>query len=149
MKHRMAVAALALVGFFIALYLWLWHTGVIGELVCGDAGCETVQLSEYARLFGVPVSLVGMAGYVALFTVSMVGLTDRWLDRREPTVLLVALASIGVAYSAYLTYLEAAVIHAWCRYCVASAVVMVLVFAASLLGLREVRATPAQPSGRV
>lgn len=135
----MAVAALALVGFFIALYLWLWMTGVIGELACGDAGCETVQLSEHAKLFGVPVSLVGMLGYAALFGASLVGLGERWVDRREPTLVLVALSAVGVAYSAYLTYLEAAVIHAWCRYCVASAIVMVLVFGASLAGMWELR----------
>jgi len=148
MKHRMAVATLALVGFFVALYLWLWTTGVIGELVCGDAGCETVQLSEHAKLFGIPVSLLGMGGYAALFAISMAGLSDRWVDRREPTLLLVALASVGVAYSGYLTYLEAAVIHAWCRYCVVSAVLMVLVFAASLWGLHEMRRSPASSAGR-
>ncbi|MDH5550770.1 MAG: hypothetical protein OEZ42_12790 [Gemmatimonadota bacterium] len=41
-----------------------------------------------------------------------------------------------MVYSAYLTYLEAAVIHAWCRWCVASAVIIASILVAAVLGLR-------------
>jgi Vitamin K epoxide reductase family len=37
-----------------------------------------------------------------------------------------AFALIGVGFSAWLTYLEAARIHAWCQWCIASATVMTL-----------------------
>lgn len=148
MKHRMAVAILALIGFFVALYLWLWSTGFIGELICGDAGCETVQLSEYATFFGISVSLLGVLGYAVLFIVSFVGLRARWVDRREPTFVLVGLACVGAAFAGYLTYLEASVIHAWCRYCVASAIVMAMILVSTLLGLWEMRAAPGSGGGR-
>jgi uncharacterized membrane protein len=131
----MAVSVLSLLGIFVALYLLLWKIGVLGELSCTTSGCETVQTSAYSDFLGVPVALYGVAGFASLFVVSLVGLQPRWLERREPTVLVAALSGVGVAFSAYLTYLEASVIHAWCQWCVASAVIIAVIFALSLLGL--------------
>ncbi len=137
MKHRMVIAVLALVGFLISLYLWLWKVGLLGVLACGDGGCETVQLSEYADVFGVPVAFLGMVAYLALLALSLLGLQPRWQERREPTVGLVLVSGVGVAYSGYLTYLEAAVIHAWCRWCVVSAVIVSAILVAAVVGLRS------------
>jgi uncharacterized membrane protein len=131
----MLTSVLALLGFFVSVYLLLFKFGVLGELACSTGGCETVQTSEYSDFLGIPVALYGVAGFVSLFVVSLVGLQPRWLERREPTIVLTLLAGIGVAYTAYLTYLEAAVIHAWCQWCVASAIFITLIFALSLLGL--------------
>jgi uncharacterized membrane protein len=131
----MTVALLSLVGFFISLYLWLWKVGIIGTIACGDGGCETVQLSAYASFLGIPVAFFGMLAYGTLTGLSLLGLQPRWQERRGPTVGLVLVAGAGVIFTGYLTYLEAAVIHAWCRWCVASSVVIVLVFLASLAGL--------------
>jgi len=141
MKHRMAIALLSLVGFFVSLYLWLWKVGFLGSLACGDGGCETVQLSEFSSFLGIPVALYGMVGYVALAAVSVVGLQPRWVERREPTALLAVVASVGVAFSAYLTYLEASVIHAWCRWCVVSAVIITAILVTALAGLKSLPRT--------
>jgi uncharacterized membrane protein len=56
------------------------------------------------------------------------------------TLLLVAMSGLGVAFAIYLTALEVFVIHAICRWCVGSAVIILLVLLVSLLDLRR---TPA------
>ncbi len=139
MTHRMVTATLALIGLLVALYLWLWKVGALGVMVCGTGGCETVQLSEYADFLGLPVALYGVVGYLAMFVVSLVGLQPAWAARRGPTLALVALAGVGVLFSGYLTYLEAAVIRAWCRWCVVSAVIVTAILLAALVGLRAER----------
>lgn len=140
MIHRMVAAVLSLGGFFVSLYLWLWKLGVVGELACGAGGqCEIVQNSSYAVVLGLPVAAYGVFGYLALLAVSLAGLHGRWATRQEPTVWLVALAAIGVAFTAYLTYLEAFVIRAWCRWCLVSAAIIVAILTVGLLGFREVR----------
>lgn len=136
MIHRMITATLALAGFFVALYLSLWKLGVVGNLACGTGGCEYVQTSSYAVVLGVPVAFYGVAGYLAILGVSLAGLQGSWADRREPTLALLALSAAGVAFSAYLTYLEAAVIHAWCRWCLVSAGIIMAIFVASVVGMR-------------
>ncbi len=133
----MAVATLALIGFFVALYLWLWKIGLIGEMACGSGGCETVQLSEHAEFLGLPVALYGVVGYLSMFVVSMIGLQPRWIQSRGPTTLLLGLSGIGVAFTAYLTYLEAAVINAWCRWCIVSAVIMAAIAIVTLAGFKR------------
>lgn len=135
----MVVATLALIGLIVALYLWLWKIGAMGPLVCGTGECEVVQNSPWAVIAGLPVAFYGVVGYLALLVVSLVGLQPKWADRREPTALLVVLSVIGFAFTVYLTYLEAAVIRAWCRWCLVSAGIMTAIFVTSLVGLRGTR----------
>lgn len=137
----MVTATLSLVGLLVALYLWLWKIGMLGAIACGTGGCETVQLSEYGDFLGLPVAFFGVGGYFALLAVSLVGLQPRWADRSGPTLLLVAFSGLGVVFTAYLTYLEAFVMHAWCRWCLGSAAIIVAIFISSVMGLRRARST--------
>ncbi len=136
MTHRMVSAALALVGFFVALYLSLWKIGWLGTLACGAGSCEVVQTSRYAYLFGIPVAFYGTGGFLSLLLVSLVGLQPRFVSGRGATTALVALSAIGVVFAGYLTYLEAFVIEAWCRWCVVCAGLVTAIFISGLVGLR-------------
>ena len=130
-RNRMAVAVLSLIGLFVALYLLAYSLGLI-PLLCGVGSCETVQASEWAKVGPVPVPLLGVAGYLSLLAAALFGLQPDHQDERGPGLILLALAAIGVAYSGFLTYLEARVINAWCMWCVISAVLMTLILLASL-----------------
>ena len=146
MKYRMAAALLSLVGVFVSSYLYLYKIGTIGTMACGTGGCETVQTSEWARFLGIEVSLLGLLGYLGLFLVALAGLQPPLVARRGVALLLVAMSGLGVAFAFYLTVLEVFVIHAICYWCVGSAVIILLVLAASLLDLRR---TPALESESV
>ena len=78
-----------------------------------------------------------VAGFLALLVVSLVGLRPAFVGKPGPTKLLVALSGGGGAFSLYLTYLEAFVLKAWCRWCILIAVLVFSVFTTALLGLRE------------
>jgi uncharacterized membrane protein len=138
--NRMAISVLSLIGFFVALYLWAHNAGLTGPIQCGVGDCATVQSSVYARIGPVPVSAIGVAGYVALLTLALVGLQPAHRDSRMIGGLLLAGATFGVGFSAYLTYLEAMVIRAWCQYCVASAIIITLTFIATLPEIARLRA---------
>ena len=133
----MLIAALALVGLFVAMYLLLYKLGYVGTLSCKIGSCEKVNTSPYAMLFGVPVSLWGVLYYIALFTTALLSTTERFADDRRAALALVVLTGWGVLFSGYLTYLEAAVIHAWCQWCVISAILVVLMFVLAMMELRE------------
>lgn len=135
----MAVAILSLAGAFVAFFLLASNLGWTPPVPCGTGDCGTVQSSRYASVGPVPVSGIGLAGYLALLALSLAGLQERLASSRVIPVLLFAGALFGFLFSAYLTYLEAAVIKAWCRYCVASAIIITIVFAATLPELKRVR----------
>ena len=145
MRSRQTIALLALVGFFIALYLWLHALGYGGPLKCGTGACETVQTSPQAVQLGIPVAFYGVIGYLALFIVAIIGLRPAALADRRWSLLLVGLSTVGVLFTAYLTYLELFVIHAICRWCVGSAVIITAIWIVALFSLRSpvIRTDPA------
>jgi uncharacterized membrane protein len=131
-RHRQAIALLALVGLGIALYLWLYKMGYIGRLQCGTGSCEYVQTSPYGVLWGVPVAFYGVVGYALILAVALTGLQPALLSRRWPTQLVAVLAAGGWLFTLYLTYVELFVLQAICRWCVGSAVVMTLIAALAI-----------------
>jgi uncharacterized membrane protein len=146
MRQRQAIALLALVGLFVALYLWLHALGFGGAIKCGaSGGCETVQTSQWAVFFGFPVAFYGVVGYLAVLIVALVALRPAALAERKWNVMLVGLATVGVFFTAYLTYIELFVIHAICRWCVGSAVIITLIWIVALAALRRPLAAPSPP----
>ena len=135
----MNVAALALAGIFIATYLTLYKLGVIGELSCSIGSCETVNTSKWSRFAGLPVAGWGVLFYVEVFIIAVIGTTARLADQRAISIILVIESAIGVLFSAWLTYLELAVIHAICIWCVTSAVIVTLILLVSIADYRELR----------
>src|SRR5947207_13255969 len=139
----MIVAALALAGIFISLYLTLYKLGYIGELSCSIGSCETVNTSKWSRFLGLPVAAWGLLFYLDVFAVALIGTFQRFEDERIISIVLVAEAAVGVLFSAWLTYLELGVIHAICIWCVTSAVVVTLILVVILADLRDFRVTDA------
>jgi len=72
--------------------------------------CGIVNHSPYAMLFGVPVAVIGIAGYLLLGVLAF---------RKAYLVMLVA-ALAGLGFALYLAHIESAVLGVWCIYCVIS-----------------------------
>lgn len=112
---------LSVLGIGVSSYLLYLKLGGSAALCTGFGGCDTVNASLYSLIAGVPVSLMGLLGYVAILGLSL------WRLSGGPWSLSFAIfgmALIGFLYSAYLTYLELFVILAVCPWCVASALLM-------------------------
>ena len=133
----MIVATLALAGIFISLYLTLYKIGVIGELSCSIGSCETVNTSKWSRFLGLPVAAWGLLFYLDLFAIALIGMFPRFENERVISIVLVAETVVGVLFSAWLTYLELAVLHAICIWCVTSAVIVTVILVVSVFDLKD------------
>jgi uncharacterized membrane protein len=92
--------------------------------IAGGSGCETVASSSYSHLFGVNIAVFGIAGYALLLGAALL--------RGDPARMAGFVVSlIGFGYSVFLTYIELFKIDAICQWCVASAVLMTLLFGLS------------------
>jgi uncharacterized membrane protein len=112
-------------GIGVATYIAIADSGD-GAPVCiaGGTGCRTVAESSYSHLLGVNIAVFGIVGYVLLLACAL-------LRGDGPRMAGFGLALVGFGYSIYLTYLELFKIEAICQWCVASAVLMTLLFAAN------------------
>jgi uncharacterized membrane protein len=95
--------------------------------------CGIVNHSPFATLAGIPVAVIGMAGYVFLAALAM---------KRAYLLFLVA-ALAGLSFSLYLAHVERDILGVWCIYCVASLAVI------SLLTLLSIGTVVAARSRRV
>ncbi len=140
MNRRQAIAVLALAGLFISLYLYLYKIGKIGTLACGTGACETVQLSPQSRFLGVEVALIGAVGYLVLLVLAALASAPGFAAVAWPVRWLAVLSGGAVAFTLYLKSLELFVIHAICWWCVASAVIIAIIFVLAVQEWRRERA---------
>lgn len=117
-----------------ALYLTWYKIGGTAALCEGLGDCSTVNNSRFAEIGGVPIALLGAGAYLLLLAVH----AAEWRgDLASENAVLIAfgLGLVGTLYSAYLTYIEIFVLKAICPFCVVSALLITVIFVASVLRL--------------
>jgi uncharacterized membrane protein len=131
--------ALALMGIMVAFYdAYSIYNGQ--PLWCPPPinGCNEVANSSYARIFNLPVGFYGVVYYLYMFGLAALLAFDPFSHGLRFAAL--AYAALGVCFSIYFMYLQIAFIHAFCIYCLASAVTTLLLFIAALSHFRATRA---------
>lgn len=121
------MTACALAGLADALYLTWYHYDPAVRACFAFGGCEAVNGSRFAALDGVPVAVIGAAGYLLLIATLA---ARRWGPRglrRAAGYGAYALAAAGTAFALYLTAVEAFILHAYCTWCLVSAALVTTV----------------------
>ena len=134
------MALISLLGLFLGAYLTLWKFGYAGALVCNVSSCEQVQTSRWSIFLGLPVATWGLGFYIVMLVLSFVGLREDLEESRPLSLALLVLSGVGLAFTAWLNYLEAFVIHAWCEWCIASAVMVVALFGLAVVDVKRSQA---------
>jgi uncharacterized membrane protein len=132
------MALVSLLGLFLGAYLTMYKLGYIGSLACGAGSCEQVQFSRYGMFLGLPVSAWGLGFYLSMLVLSIAGVQERWEDSPQLATMILGMASVGLVFTAYLNYVEAFVINMWCRWCIVSALMVVVLFVLAVLDWRSV-----------
>ena len=126
-------------GLLVSLYALKQHSAPMGGGACNISdtfNCDLVNRGPYGVIYGFPVAAIGLIGYLVMGIVAM-----HFSRTKDPVIgkaLLVMLAG-GLAFSGYLTYLEAFVIHAWCRWCLGSAAIVTLIWICSIPEVLKLR----------
>jgi uncharacterized membrane protein len=138
-KLRRLALIVAIIGLLDSLYL-SWVKIANSQVYCGTSGqCETVNNSQYAEIAGIPIAYLGFGAYLVIMGLLLLETRSPFLRENSPLALF-GISLVGVIYSAFLTYIEIAVLHAICPYCVVSAIAMVLLFIIAILRLLQVQA---------
>ena len=119
--------ALTTIGLGVASYLTYVHYSGATP-ICSIKGnpCSQVQKSQYSKLAGVPVALIGLIGYILILG----SLLAREGERARFATAGLTLGGFG--FSAYLTYRELFTLHKICEWCVSSAVIVTVLMLLSV-----------------
>ena len=114
----LAIAILAVAGIAVSAVSLERHYAKSATTFC-DLGerfnCDIVNRSEYSRVMGIPVAVIGIVGYGVLL-----GLATVWRSRGETPLWLLVAALAGLGFALYLTYVEGYVLETWCILCLSS-----------------------------
>jgi uncharacterized membrane protein len=124
---RRVMIGLAIVGLGVATYLTYIHYAGIKPACTAGESCIKVQTSQWSKLDGVPVALLGLIGYIGILASLLLP------DREETRLATLGLTLVGVGFSGYLTYRELFSIHAVCEWCASSAVILTILFVCAVV----------------
>ncbi len=133
----MAVA-LALVGVGDSIYLTVHHYTAEPVPCSLTNGCEMVLTSAWSTLAGLPLSLWGAVAYFVAFSLALLALFG---DRRMWTLFGIQ-ATCMAAFSAWLVYVQGALIGSFCQFCLLSAGTSVSLFVVFILSMLFSRRAP-------
>jgi uncharacterized membrane protein len=134
------IALLAVAGTAVSSVSLYHHYGTSKTEFC-DFGetfnCDMVNRSTYSKVMGIPVALIGIAGYLALLALATV-----YRSKAETPLLLFLASLAGLVFALRLTYIEAYVLTVWCILCVSS---LGLIFLITLLAATVLVASRRNP----
>lgn len=110
--RQAAVILVGLAGFLLCLYLTLVYYTSLSPICLVGKGCEVVENSRYATIFGIPISAVGLLEYAAVIVVAY-----GWVVPTYGGLMLYLLCLTAFTFSFYLFYVEALVLGVSCLYC--------------------------------
>ena len=147
---RLAIVAVALFGVLLVLHLSMQAandfafgcSGVVGGEAAAESGCADVTQSEWGTVLGVPQVTLGF-----LFYFLMAGLRLAYAVRRSDALRLAAfvLSGVGVAYSAFLVFIQATQIGSFCALCLGSALTTLVLFVLHMMEHRRLRTVADAP----
>ena len=125
---------LAVIGLIISVYMTIYKATANDALCLGSGDCSTVNASRYSEVYGIPVASVGIAGYFAILLIHWYEKRDKFFTRNGP-LMIFGMALTGFLFTVYLIYVEAAILRAYCPFCLASQATMTLIFGISIVRL--------------
>ncbi|MGP0053426.1 MAG: vitamin K epoxide reductase family protein, partial [Solirubrobacteraceae bacterium] len=125
-RLKRTMLGLAVIGLGIAIYLTYIHYAGIKPACTAGQSCVKVQTSQWSKVDGVPVALLGLIGYLGILASLLAP------ESEGSRLATLGLTIIGVGFSGYLTYRELFSIHAVCEWCATSAVIMTVLTGCSI-----------------
>lgn len=116
-----ALIGLSILGILLASYLFynfLTKPLIESCYFNSHINCDAVTKGSLSTLFGIPVSLVGLTGYIVILLSSIL--------KKTKTVLF--MSTFGMVFCLFITYQEIFTLKVICPVCLTCQLVMLLVF---------------------
>lgn len=132
-KILKTILLLSFFGVLVALYsLYEFYFGSDSSLcnINSTFSCTAVYKSGYSQIAGIPVALLGVMGYALIAMVAHWGINEKIKNYQN---IILGLVGFSLVFSAYMASISAFVIKVWCPTCITSYIVVLSLFASSLI----------------
>jgi uncharacterized membrane protein len=136
MEKRLSQLAiiLTIIGLLVSIYMTIYKITSNDSMCIGSGDCKTVNASRYAEVYGIPVAVLGIAGYSAILAVLLLERKPGFFQQNG-TLLFFGLSLTGFLFTLYLIFVEVALIRAYCPFCITSQTAMTIIFIISVIRL--------------
>ncbi len=131
--YRVSIG-LAILGLLVSIYMTIFKLTENPGMCLGNGGCSVVNNSIYAEVYGIPVAVIGIGGYLAILASLLLRPRSSFFDENG-TMIVFGLVLVGFLFTLYLIYVEVALIHALCPFCLTSQITMTALFIISIIAL--------------
>ena len=136
MEKRLSQLAiiLTIIGLLVSIYMTIYKITSNDSMCIGSGDCKTVNASRYAEVYGIPVAVLGVAGYSAILAVLLLERRPGFFQQNG-TLLFFGLSLTGFLFTLYLIFVETVLIKAYCPFCITSQTAMTIIFIISVIRL--------------
>ena len=133
-RLRQITIALTIIGLLVSIYMTIYKVTNNETMCIGSSGCSEVNASRYSEVNGIPVAVLGVAGYAAIL--ALLFLEQRpGMFQQNGSMLFFGVSLLGFLFTLYLIFVEVALIKAYCPFCLTSQAVMTIIFIISVIRL--------------
>lgn len=133
-RLRQYMIGLAIVGLLVSIYMTIYKVTNNEAMCIGSGACSAVNASRYSEVNGIPVALIGVGGYAAILALLLLEPRNAFLQENG-IMALFGVSLVGFLFTLYLIYAEIFFIKALCPFCLASQIVMTIIFILSVVRL--------------
>jgi uncharacterized membrane protein len=131
--YRVSVV-LVVLGLLVSIYMTIYKVTSNNSMCLGSGDCSTVNASRYSEVNGIPVAVFGVLGYLAILVTHYFENRNRFF-KQNSTLMIFGMALTGFLFTAWLIYVEVAILKALCPFCVTSQTAMTIIFIIAVMRL--------------
>jgi len=126
-RLRQVTIGLTVLGLLVSIYMTIYKLTNNESMCIGSGGCSIVNASGYSEVNGIPVAVVGVAGYLSILAVLFLE-RKAGLFQENASMILFGLTLTGFLFTAWLIFVEVALLKAYCPFCITSQITMTIIF---------------------
>ncbi len=126
-RLRQVSIGLAVLGLLVSIYMTIFKLTNNESMCIGSGGCSIVNASGYSEVYGIPVAAIGVVGYLSILAALYLE-TKPGFFQDNGSMILFGLTLTGFLFTAWLIFVEVALLKAYCPFCITSQITMTIIF---------------------
>ena len=126
-RLKQVIVALSVLGLLVAIYMTIFKLTNNEKMCIGSGGCSIVNASGYSSVWGIPVAVFGVVGYLSILALLYLESKPGFFQTNG-SMLQFTVTLAGFLFTLWLVYVEVALIKAYCPFCITSQISMTIIF---------------------